>query len=61
MTTLKIIKSEDTVSICKDCDSQLQSFIDLYCEDEDTPSLFEDVEDAYLFAQIIVKLLEVIG
>lgn len=58
--TLKIIKGDDTVSICKDCNSQLHSFIDIYCEDKDTPSLFKNIDDANLFAKIIIKMLHVI-
>ena len=61
MTELRIIKDSDgVVSICKDCNNQLESFIDIYTEDEDTPALFKTVDDAVLFAEIILKLLEVI-
>lgn len=50
----------DGVSICMDCNSSLQSFIDIYTGDESTPSPFENIDDAKLFAEIIIKLLGVI-
>ena len=49
----------DGVSICMDCNSSLQSFMDIYTGDESTPSPFKNIEDAKLFAGIIVRLLEV--
>lgn len=61
MTELRIIKDDEgVVSICKDCNNQLDSFIDIYTDDEETPSPFRTIKDAELFAEIIVKLLKVI-
>lgn len=57
---LKIIKGDNSVSICEDCNHELESFIDIYVDDYDTPSLFRSIESAYDFAVIIVKLLEAI-
>ena len=61
MTELRIIKDNDgVVSICMDCNSHIESFIDIYTKDKSTPSLFTNVEDAVTFAEILVKLLKVI-
>lgn len=39
--------------------SSLDAFIDIYIDDEDTnDSIFKDIEDARIFAEIIVKLLD---
>ena len=40
---------------------QLKAFIDIYVDEEDNSSPFKTVEDAKLFAEIIVKLLNTIG
>ena len=58
--SLKIIKGDNSVSICEDCNHELESFIDIYVDDYDTPSPFEGIESAYDFAVILVKLLEAI-
>lgn len=57
--------------IYKDCESvhinldpytgSLDAFIDIYLDDGDSSSPFETVDDAKLFAEIIVKLLNRIG
>ena len=58
--------------LCEDgCDSvhinlkphtgDLDAFIDIYTDDGDNTSPFKTVEDAKLFAEIIVKLLDVVG
>ena len=61
---MKIIKdNEHTVSICKgDSNCAMENaFIDIYVDDEgDFPSPFKSVEDAELFAEMIVKLLGVV-
>lgn len=57
---LKIMKSDKSVSICDNCNHELQSFIDIYCDDYDTPSPFKSIESAYDFAVIIIKLLEAV-
>ena len=60
---MKIIKDNHSVSICKSnskCD-MTDAFIDIQVDDDgDYPSPFKTVEDAKLFAEIIVKLLEAI-
>ena len=41
--------------------SSLEAFIDIYVDDEDTnESIFKNIEDARIFAEILVRLLEVI-
>ena len=41
--------------------SSLEAFIDIYIDDEYTnESIFKDIEDAKVFAEIIVKLLEAV-
>ena len=60
MNGFNMIKDNGSVSICKGCDNQLDAFIDIFTEDEETPSPFKTIEDAELFAKIIVKLLEVV-
>lgn len=39
---------------------ELDGFIDIYIDDEITPSPFRDIEDAEYFADMIIKLLEAI-
>ena len=60
---MKIIKDKGSVSICTSnskCDIR-ESFMDIWVDDEgDFPSPFKSVEDAELFAEMIVKLLGVI-
>jgi len=56
-----LIVEEDMVSICMDCDSSLESFIDIFTDEETCPSPFRSVDDAKLFGEIIIKLLEVIN
>lgn len=56
----KVIKGDNCVSICMDCDSELDSFIDIFSNDYDTPSPFASVGVAYAFALIIVNMLEII-
>lgn len=57
----RMVTDEDMASICMcdDC-SSLDAFIDIYINDESIPSPFRTVDDAILFAEIIVKLLEVV-
>lgn len=58
--------------MCRDgCDSvhinlkpyvnPLDAFVDIYIDENDGTSPFKDIESAKLFAEIIVKLLNVIG
>lgn len=56
----KILKGDNSVSICMECNHEIESFIDIYSDDYDTPSPFKSVENAYDFAVILVKLMEVI-
>ena len=60
MTNLELVVNSNGVSICKDCGSYINAFIDIYIDKKDTPSLFKTVDDAVLFAEIILKLLEAI-
>ena len=39
----------------------LEAFIDIYTDDGDGTSPFKTVDDAKLFAEIIVKLLDAVG
>ena len=39
----------------------LDAFIDIYTDDGDDSSPFKTVDDAKLFAEIIVKLLDAVG
>lgn len=61
MSNYKVISEDDVVTICRDenCDFE-HGFLDIYLDDEDAPSPFNNLEDAELFAKIIVKLLDVI-
>ena len=58
---MNILKDEDGVYICNDCNDFMQTFIDIYIDGKGTPSPFKTVEDAELFAKIIIKLLGVIN
>jgi len=44
------------------CSSSLEAFIDIYVDDDEdiNESIFKDIEDAKVFAEIIVKLLEAV-
>lgn len=56
------IKSDDKdVSIClgDDC-NYFDGFIDIFVNDDATPSPFKTISDATLFAEVIIKLLEVV-
>ena len=57
----RISVEDDIVTICKgkDCDL-LDGFLDIYVKDKDIDSPFKSVDDAKLFAEIIIKLLGVI-
>ena len=55
----KILKGDNWVGICCGCDSELDTFIDVYSNDPETPSPFKSVESAYAFAVMLVNLLEV--
>ena len=39
----------------------MNAFITIYTDDDSTPSPFKEIDDAELFAEIIVKLLKVIN
>ena len=60
---MRISKDNGSVSICKgdsECNMR-NSFIDIWVDDEgDFPSPFKSIKDAELFAEMIVKLLEVV-
>lgn len=60
---MRISKDNESVSICKgDSDCAMEdAFIDIWVDDKgDFPSPFKSVEDAELFAEMIVKLLGVV-
>lgn len=58
--SFKILKGDNSVSICQECNHEIESFIDIYSNDYKTPSPFPSVESAYLFAVILVKILELL-
>lgn len=67
MNNYQIISSDDNVNISlhqitgdKDKD-YLESFIDIWVDDDDLDSPFKSVDDAVLFAEMIVKLLKVVS
>ena len=58
---LHIKKNHQSVTIClKEDATYFDGFIDIWVDDEETPSPFKDVETAELFATMIVKLLEAV-
>lgn len=63
MNDYQICKDEDIVSISVGKCSYLNSFLSIFVDDEDSciKSPFENIEDAELFAEIIVKLLKVVS
>ena len=59
MSEFKIVEDDEMVGICcKGRESVLDSFIDVYINDEISPSPFKTTKEAKMFAEIIVKLLE---
>ena len=56
-----IQREENAVTIClgKDCDF-LDGFLDIYIDFDENPSPFKTLDDAELFAKIIIKLLKVV-
>ena len=58
MVNYKIKIDDDSVSICaSDNCTYKEGFIDIFVDSELIRSPFENVDDAKLFAEIIVKLL----
>ena len=60
---MRIISDNESVGICiKNSENEwIESFIDIWVDDGgDFPSPFKSVEDAELFAEMIVKLLGVV-
>lgn len=49
------------INYCNPKGNYLSAFLVVEIDDEDTPSPFREIDDAKLFAQIIVKLLNKIG
>lgn len=51
-----------SICLCKDCDYIDGSFINIWVEDENVnqPSPFKSIEDAKLFAEILVKLMRIV-
>lgn len=62
MSKYSIQAENDGVTICqgKECDF-LEGFIDIYVDEKGIPSPFKTIDDAILFAEIIIKLLEVVS
>lgn len=62
MSRYSIQADDGGVTICqgKDCDF-LDGFLDIYIDDGEISSPFQTVEDAILFAEIIIKLLGVVS
>ena len=60
MSRLKLVKGDNSVGICMDCDNELDTFIDVYVDDSSTPSPFKSLKDAEDFADIMKKLLEAV-
>ena len=46
-----------SISLSKNCD-YMNGFINIWVEDGDDESIFENIDDAKIFAEMIVKLLE---
>lgn len=60
MNEYKICSDDTNVNISLgDCD-YTHSFLNIFIDSQITPSPFKDIEDAELFAKIMVKLLKVI-
>ena len=56
---MNIVKQENSVSICKgdkECD-MLDAFVDIWVDDGNHTSPFKTLEDAELFAEILIKLM----
>ena len=58
--SLNIVKGDDSVGLCMDCNHELDTFIDIYVDDPYTPSPFRTLSDAEDFAWIMKKLLEAV-
>ena len=61
--TLDVNKSDGVVSVClcnDDCD-YFESFIDIWVDDDENSSPFEDLDTAKQFGEVIIKLLDVIS
>lgn len=59
--TLKILKNHNSVTICINEDvGFLDGFLDIYVDEGDGLSPFQDIESAELFSLMIVKLLEAV-
>ena len=60
MSRLNLVKGDNSVGICMDCDNELDTFIDVYVDDSSTPSPFKSLKDAEDFADVMKKLLEAV-
>ena len=49
------------INYCNPRGNYLSAFMVIEIDNEDTPSPFKNIEDAKLFAEIIVKLLDKVG
>ena len=61
MNEYNICKEEDNVSISIGECSYIKAFMTIFIDDDVIDSPFKKIEDAELFAEIIVKLLKVIS
>ena len=61
MSKYTVQREEYAVTICmnEDCNF-LDGFLDIYTNNSDYLSPFKDLDDAELFARIIIKLLDVV-
>lgn len=62
MSKYSIQAEDDVVTICQEGKYDFfDGFLDIYVDDGEISSPFRTVEDAILFAEIIIKLLEVVS
>lgn len=56
---MRIVEDRDLVGICCDGESSIMdSFLDIYIDDGISPSPFKSIEEAKMFAKIVMRLLE---
>lgn len=61
MIDYNICLDDDCVNISVNDCNYVSSFMNIFIDSNITPSPFKDIEDAELFAEIMVKLLKVIS
>lgn len=60
MNEYQICSDEECVNVSQGKCNYVSSFLNIFVDSPTTPSPFRDIEDAELFAEIMVKLLKVI-